>query len=116
MAHSGLPSRGQTSKMEVWTAEIKGRARRRIGEISKGLEKEKPGVKSKLSPSGGTQSKRETLEEAGIAKSIAHRCEKLTEIPESRMEEMYAEAREKNNPNKLIHNIKAYFDVAYYIE
>lgn len=61
--------------MEIWLSEIKIRARRRVGEISKELDKQKPGVKSELSPAVGLN-KKQTQENVGLTKSVANRCEK----------------------------------------
>lgn len=85
--------------MEVWLAEMKLRARRRIGEISRELEKvQGKGKKSDNSPipSGGKKS--EVLAQAGISTSAANRCEKVAEVPEKKFEQIIAEAREKNTP------------------
>jgi hypothetical protein len=75
--------------MEKWLAEMKLRARRKIGEISKGLDKGKPGVKSELSRTTATQSKRDSLKEAGISKDVANRCEHIADIPEEEFETVY---------------------------
>jgi hypothetical protein len=65
------------------------RALRRIGELSRELEKAKPGTKKGgkrggtfESPHGGL-SKDDTLKAAGLTKQAAHRCEQLAAIPDA---------------------------------
>ena len=48
----------------------------RIGEISRELEKAKPGPAGEIVPSAG-KSKSATLRDAGISTSTAHRAEQL---------------------------------------
>jgi len=79
--------------MEMWLAEMKLRARRRIGEISRELEKGHKvgqGIDVQL-PTGGTL-KKQTLATAGLTKSVAHRCEKIANIPEEKFEEVIEQA------------------------
>ena len=65
-------------ELETAAAEIKLRARRRIGEISKTLEKaHKTGRGSKVQIPSGGKSTRDTLKAAGISTSAAQRCEKI---------------------------------------
>lgn len=59
--------------MEIWLSEVKLRARRRIGEITKDLDKAANQHESAL-PSGG-KTKNQTLKQAGISTSTANRCE-----------------------------------------
>ena len=85
--------------MEIWLAEMKLRARRRIGEISAGLEtarKVGQGTDVQL-PSGG-KSKTEILKQAGLTKSVANRCEKVAEIPEEKFEEVISKSRATQKP------------------
>ncbi len=81
-------------ELETWTAEIKTRASRRIGEISRELEKAhgtgKAG-KIKLPPSGSL--KAGTLKAAGLTVQSAHRCERIAEIPEAEFEAFLAERK-----------------------
>ncbi|MGH8498024.1 MAG: hypothetical protein ACRERV_04330 [Methylococcales bacterium] len=70
---------------EIWVAEIKMRAARRIGEISKGLETNER-ARADLRSSGGTQTKTESLKQAEISKTGVIRYEKLAEIPEADFE------------------------------
>jgi len=69
--------------MELWLAEMKIRARRRSGEISQSLEKSADQYSAL--PTAG-KSKTEVLNDAGINKSVAHRCEKIANIPENKFE------------------------------
>lgn len=87
------------SDMEVWLAEMKLRARRRIGEISRELatEREKD-EQGRLLPSGGKQDKGGILAQAGISTSTANRCEKVAEIPEEEFEQVIEQAKEENKP------------------
>jgi len=60
------------SASHQWEAvEIKLRAQRRIGEISRELETGKPGPKNELLPTGGMKLKTEVLKEAGLTTSTA---------------------------------------------
>lgn len=68
-----------------WVADIKLRATRRLGELSRELEKAASGRAAVSLPSGG-KSKTETLKAAGISTSAAHRAERLAEIPEADFE------------------------------
>jgi len=70
-------------ELERMAAEIRLRAKRRIGEISASLEK-KQNPHGKL-PSGG-KFKTDVLKDAGISTSEAHRCEKLAAIPADEFE------------------------------
>ena len=78
---------------------MKLRARRRLGEISRDLEKAqgkgKKADKSPL-PSGGKKS--EILAQAGLSTSVANRCEKLAAIPGDKFEAVIAKAKENNRP------------------
>ena len=56
--------------MEIWLAEMKLRARRRIGEISAGLEK--AGNEYSALPSGG-KTKTATLKQAGLTMAVANK-------------------------------------------
>lgn len=87
------------SAMEIWVAEIKLRAARRIGEISKALEKAQ-GKRSdiELSHTEMTKSKKQALAQAGLSKQVANRFEKIAEIPEDEFEQVIAKSKEKNKP------------------
>ncbi len=74
---AGIP----IEKFEERIAEIKVRAARRIGEITKEIEKAKPGVKSELSTPSGLN-KQQVLKNAGISKQEASRCERIASLPE----------------------------------
>ena len=84
------------TEMELWLSEIKVRADRRIGEISKGLEKAKSNQNTAQLPSGGK--KRDVLKEAGISTSAANRCEQIAEIPEDEFEQEVELAKETKKP------------------
>lgn len=86
--------------LELWMAEIKLRARRRIGEITIEIEKAKPGPSNELSCSGATylKTKSSILKDAGIEKTLASRCEKIAKIPEIKFEQVIAEAKENKKP------------------
>jgi N6-adenosine-specific RNA methylase IME4 len=87
---------------EMHMAEFKLRAGRKIGIMSKGLEKLKPVDHGPMAhgdlPSGGKVSKAATLKAAGISTSTSHRLEKLAEIPEEVIEDEYALAEKKQVP------------------
>lgn len=71
------------------SADLKLRATRRLGELSRELETLRPeesgGIREGL-PSGGKTSKAATLKAAGLSTSAAHRAEMLAEIPEEEFE------------------------------
>jgi hypothetical protein len=86
-------------EMETWAAEIKVRAKRRIGEISDKLGKghgtgENGSVK--LPPSGSLKS--DTLRAAGITTQTASRCERIADVPEEDFEAVIEESRKKKQP------------------
>ena len=80
-------------EMECWVAEIKVRASRRIGELSKGLETS-PGARSDLEPliSGDQRLKKEALKSAGLSWGVASRCERIAALDEGEFEAHIAKA------------------------
>ncbi len=64
-------SQAGNDKATQYLAEIHMRARRRIGEISAGLEKAER-ARTDLHPTAGIQSKTQTLSQAGIPRRDAH--------------------------------------------
>jgi N6-adenosine-specific RNA methylase IME4 len=80
--------------LEIQAAEIRARARRRIGEISAALEKV-------VTNSRGWENvipKASVLSAAGISTSEADRCEDIASIPEEEVEALFAECRERGKP------------------
>ena len=75
--------------MELWAAEIKLRATRRIGELSAELETQQGPIRS----NGGTNTKSEALEAAGLSKATAWRAEQIAAIPEAKFEAYLAEKK-----------------------
>jgi hypothetical protein len=69
-------------EMYVWLSEIELRARGRIGELWKALEK-----RERLRSTPGQQNKTEALKAAGISHAESFRCEKIAEIPEQEFEQ-----------------------------
>lgn len=88
------------TEMEVWLAEMKLRARRRIGEISLQLEKAKfvHDKKGHRIPADGTPVKKEVLSQAGLSTSVANRCEKIAEISQAKFEKIINIAAQKKKP------------------
>ena len=84
----------QSSNLELerTAAEIRLRAKRRIGEISMTLETASPGPIT--SQPRDITTKRETLGNAGISKSEAHRCEKLATVPVDDFERYIAKSHD----------------------
>ena len=74
--------------MERWVAEIRLRARRRIGELSAALET----APNQHARSGGGTTKVEALAAAGISKTEAHRCEQIARVPVAAFEAYVATA------------------------
>ena len=64
--------------MEVGLAEIKLRARRWIGAISRGLERAEHRLNK--GPTTGTPTKNQILKAAGLSTSGTNRCKKIAEI------------------------------------
>lgn len=74
--------------MERWVAEIRLRARRRVGELSAALETAQ-GFAAPIRRSVATNTpatKREALAAAGLSKDEAHRCEQIAKVPAARFE------------------------------
>ncbi len=71
-------------QMEAWVAEIRLRARRKVGNLSAALPAigHRPGKGSEL----GTLPKKNALKAAGLSKAEAHRCELLARVPEAAFE------------------------------
>lgn len=84
-------------QLHLWVAEIRLRAKRRIGELSAGLPKASgknlPNV-ADLRHAG----KREVLEAAGISKDEAHRCEKIARIEPDEFERYIADQAAAKKP------------------
>lgn len=85
-------------EMELWLAEIRLRARRRIGELSAALDKSKGGANPTATLRDGATSKREALAAAGISKDEAHRCEQLARVPEADFDAYIATKRAAGRP------------------
>lgn len=85
--------------MECWVAEIKLRAKIRIGEISEKIEK-KQGERNDivtLCDAAQSKSKSKILQDAGLTRKEASRCENLAQKKDE-CEEAIAEAKENNKP------------------
>jgi hypothetical protein len=80
-------------ELERTAAEIRIRAKRRIGEISKTLVKAPSGRAAVSLPTAG-ESKTKTLAAAGISKGEQYRCEKLASVPSEDFESYVAKSRE----------------------
>jgi N6-adenosine-specific RNA methylase IME4 len=73
------------TELEKQAAKIRLRAKRRIGELSKSLEKAPSGKAAHSRSIDGT-SKTEALKAAGLSKAEAHRCEQVATVPEEEFE------------------------------
>lgn len=82
------------------SADLKLRATRRLGELSRELEGTGPkGGRPKNVPgSGKVSTKSETLKAAGLSTSAAHRAEKVAEIPEEAFEAYMAKRAAAGKP------------------
>jgi len=88
-------SANESAEIQAHAAELNLRAKRRLGEISRDLEKAKPGVKPKeLLPGRGSNSKTGALAKAGIDIKRAIEAETLAKIDEDVFETKIAEAKE----------------------
>ncbi|MGH7225779.1 MAG: hypothetical protein ACRELF_21375, partial [Gemmataceae bacterium] len=92
-------------ELERWLSEIKLRAIRRIGEMSRDLEKSKGG-RGKTLAAAGKRLKKEVLTAAGISLSAASRYQKLAAIPiqefDSYMNRQRAEGKAPSLTDMLI--------------
>jgi N6-adenosine-specific RNA methylase IME4 len=89
--------RAHDPELERWVAEIRLRAKRRLGEISRGLDKA-PGERTDIEPlpNAGKRLKAAVLKAAGVSTSEAQRCERLAEdVSDADFEAFIAEHREK---------------------
>lgn len=83
--------------MEIWLAEIKIRAKRKLGELTKEIPKSEP--KNQYSADGSVAtSKKQQLDNAGISQREASRCEKLAAIPDNDFDAIFDKAKESNKP------------------
>lgn len=84
--------------LHQWIAEIELRAKRRIGELTKDLEKGTPknGHRHELPTSG--KFKKDALADAGISLSEANRCEQIAAVPAAKFEAVLAEHKESGKP------------------
>jgi len=94
-----LARRAHDPEAERWMAEVRLRAQRQLGELSREIETAQ-GVRTdlaaKLLPGGGKKStKAQVLKAVGISTSVASRCATLARIPEPIFEKYLAECREK---------------------
>ena len=87
----------QDKELEWHAAEIRIRAKRRIGELSAALEKSKPGPQD-TSHGGEVTLKSTALKDAGISTSEAGRCEQIAKVPEKEFEAHIAAQRDKGEP------------------
>jgi DNA modification methylase len=96
-------------EMEIWIAEIKLRAIRRMGEITKNLDISKGGKNSNATLPSGGRVKKELLKEAGITTQEASRCERIADKDEEDLELYIQRKNEKNEPvtvNDVLKNVK----------
>lgn len=88
--------------LENYAAEIKARAARRIGELSKALDKgHKVGQGSDVQLPSTGKLKAETLAAAGLSTSQANRFEAIAELPEEDFEGYIKEKKAQNKPVKI---------------
>jgi N6-adenosine-specific RNA methylase IME4 len=98
----------KNADMESWVTEIKLRAKRRIGELTREIDKSHGNRYTVESPVGGL-SKKEVLKQAGVTKQEANRCEQIAGIPEQEFNEYLHTKREKNAPvtvNEVLRNVQ----------
>ena len=96
LALAAYARQAHDNEMERWVAEIRLRARRRMGEISAGLEKaagrpEKSDGENLSQRCDKLPGKREVLKAAGVSKDEAHRCELIARVPQEAFEAYIAE-------------------------
>lgn len=82
------------TELETYAAEIKLRAQRRLGELSRELEKAEAHGGKVCLPIGG-KPKSEVLKAAGVSTSTAHLCEQIAAIAEKVIEDYIADKRKR---------------------
>jgi len=95
----------QNADLERYAAEIKARAARRIGELSRELDAVSREERGKMAhgalPGAGTCSKTATLKAAGLSTSVANRFEAIADLPEEEFEGYIREKAKQNKPVKI---------------
>lgn len=94
------------AQLEIWVAEVRLRARRRIGELSAALPKATganlPNVADSRRPA-----KRDILKLAGISKDEAHRCERIAQMDEEAFEAFISRKKAAGMPVTADEVVKA---------
>jgi len=100
MALQAYARQAHDQELEGWVAEIRLRARRRIGDLSVKLdtERERDSRTGILLPTLGKQAKSAALKTAGLSTSEAHRCDKIASVPESDFERVITERKGQRRP------------------
>lgn len=86
--------------LEIHAAEIKARAARRIGELSKALDKTQ-GEHLPNVPASGSMGKTAALKAAGLSTSKANRFEAIADLPEEDFEGYIARKKDQGKPVKI---------------
>ncbi len=96
------------TEIESRAAEIKLRALRRLGELSREMPRAKPGGTingkkggAKIDCPGGGQSKNDALADAGITRQQANRCEIIASLPEEHFEAKINAAKALGRPLRI---------------
>ena len=97
----------EDKEMEQWISEIKLRATRRIGELSRELEKATPDKGHGAGLPTGGKTKNEALKAAGLSTSSAHRCEQVAAIAPAIFEAYVTEKVSAGKPVKAAELIAA---------
>jgi N6-adenosine-specific RNA methylase IME4 len=84
--------------MEIWLAEIRVRAMRRLGELTSELKHAQPGPIPEDRSNVGAISKRAALASAGVSQQHASRCEKVAAVAEAEFEAALGAALERKEP------------------
>jgi hypothetical protein len=94
--------RANDKDMEIWCGQMRVRAERKFGELSKLLDNTSKGGRPKTNrSSAGPVSKTKVLTDLGVTKQHANRCEKLADIPEEKFEVQLAQVEDRiKNPPK----------------
>lgn len=105
-----LRSRNASIESQNDAAEIRLRAERRLGELTKDMDQAERGRPEKNSPKAREISKTENLKAAGIRSQDASKWERLADIPEKKFDKLIEETRAKGEritssaPLKLVRN------------
>lgn len=85
-------------ELEAWVAEIRLRARRRVGQLTSVLSDGRGPGRGKKVPELGKVFKSTAIKAAGLSTSEVHRCEKIASVTELEFERVITERKDQRRP------------------